>query len=204
MTSNSKICLVVCLYAIPEKFDHVVFDLYWGLPMKETESLLFKYFGFGSEDVTVDFLDASCFIFSGPDQCKIIDYRTENSNVGVKHSGDRVDKVKKTGHHTIDVHIREIPDHVTHLFFTLSAWNSPSISKYPNPSLMFFEASKLDKNLCKTSFSHAGNSQAVIMCSMSRPSGTWELFESGQISAGNAKNYVPLVKTITKLIDSGY
>ncbi|CAC5402553.1 unnamed protein product [Mytilus coruscus] len=204
VTSNSKICLVVCLYAIPEYFDHVIFDLYWGFPMKETRSL-FSFFGFGiNKEYQLDFLDASCLMFCGPDHYKTIDYIKKKSEAGVEHSGDRNDYASKTGHHTIDVHLSEIPRDVTHLFFTLSAWNSPSIAKFPNPSLKFFEASKRNKNLCKTSFSHAGNSQAVIMCSVSKSSGNWKIFESGILSAGNAKDYGPLEETITKLIKSGY
>ncbi|XP_063446841.1 uncharacterized protein LOC134726371 [Mytilus trossulus] len=203
VTSNSKICLVVCLYAIPEYFDHVVFDLYWGFPMKETSSLL-SFFGLGNKEYQLDFLDASCLMFCGPDHYQTIDYRKKISEAGVEHSGDRNDYANKTGHHTIDVHISKIPHDVTHLFFTLSAWNSPSISKYPNPSLKFFKASNRQNNLCKTSFSDAGNSQAVIMCSVSKSYGRWKIFESGQLSAGNAKDYNPLVATITELIAKGY
>lgn len=203
MKSNSKICLVVCLYEIPEYFDHVVFDLYWGLPMTETESW-FSFLGYEkNKEYRVDFLDASCLMFCGLDHYKTIDFR-QSFEPSVVHSGDRIDDASKTGHHTIDVHISKIPHDVTHLFFTLSAWNSPSISKYPNPSLNFFKASNHQNNLCKTSFSHAGNSQAVIMCSVSKPYGRWKIFESGKLSAGNAKDYDPLEETITKLIASGY
>lgn len=202
MKSNSKIFLVVCLYEIPEYFDHVVFDLSWGLPMTVTKSL-FSFFGLGTKNYQLDYLDASCLMFSGLNHYKTIDFR-KTFEPSVVHSGDRIDDARKTGHHTIDVHISKIPRDVTHLFFTLSAWNSPSISKYPHPSLKFFKASNRKTNLCRTTFSHAGNSQAVIMCSVSKSYGRWEIFESGKLSAGNAKDYNPLVATITKLIASGY
>lgn len=206
VTSNSKICLVICLYSIPKHLDNVVFDLYWGFPMKEKSTLLYLFSFFGMEDFKVDYLDASCLIFCGPNHYKTIDYGYRNSKCGVTHSGDRIDRVNKVGHHTIDVLISQIPVGVTHLFFTLSAWNSPSISKFPNPSLRFYKASKSDVNLCKTSFSQVGNSQAVIMCYVTRcgRSGRWQIFESGKVSAGNAKDYAPLIATIKSLIDLGH
>lgn len=175
--------LMILLYAIPQNFNHVIFDLFWGYPSRG-----------------MDYLDASCLIFSGKSHIATVDYnhRRYNSDA-VKHSGDVMDRVKRIGHHTIEVHLKDIPSNVTHLYFTLSAWNSPTIAHYPNPSLKFFEASNKQKDLCKTTFTHACNSQAVIMCSVSRSGGQWRIFESGKLSAGNAKDYSPLIKTIREL-----
>ncbi|KAL4237387.1 hypothetical protein ACF0H5_002105 [Mactra antiquata] len=187
---NSTICLVILLYAIPEAFNDVVFDLYWGYPLGR-----------------VDYLDASCLMFGGTSFIDVCDYRGSkgHSKYAVTHSGDVMDNVKKIGHHTINIRIKDIPHNITHLFFTLSAWSSPDISRYPNPSLKFYEKSKPGKDLCKTTFHHARASQAVVMCSMSRNShGRWEIFESGKLSAGNAMNYDPIQKTIVSLIKQGY
>lgn len=186
VTANSTIHLVVCLYTVPETFDHVVFDLYWGFPASG-----------------LDFLDASCLIFKGQNFIKVVDFRGR-SHEAVKHSGDRMDSLNKRGHHTIDVYLAKIPNDVTHLFFTLSAWISPNISKYPNPSLRFYEASNPTKDLCNTTFTHANCSQAVVMCSMSKTNSLWQIFDSGQLSNGNALGYEPLILTIQKLIASGY
>lgn len=183
---NSTICLVICLFSIPDNFDDVVFDLYWGYPYQKT-----------------DFLDASCLIFNGTALQKVVDYNHRNATA-IRHSGDVMDNVHRIGHHTINVSLKNIPSNITHLFFTLSAWNSPNIAQYPNPSLKFYDATKPGKDLCKTTFHHARNSQAVVMCSVSRNShGRWEIFESGQLSAGNAKNYSSLVSTIQQLISRG-
>lgn len=183
---NSTICLVICLFSIPDNFDDVVFDLYWGYPYQKT-----------------DFLDASCLIFNGTTLQKVVDYNHRHATA-IRHSGDVMDNVHRIGHHTINVSLKNIPSNVTHLFFTLSAWNSPNIAQYPNPSLKFYDATKPGKDLCKTTFHHARNSQAVVMCSVSRNSqGRWEIFESGQLSAGNAKNYSSLVSTIQQLISRG-
>lgn len=183
---NTTICLVICLFTIPENFDDVVFDLHWGYPNHGT-----------------DYLDASCLIFNKNMLSSLVDFN-RTSSIAIHHSGDVMDNRRRIGHHTIKVSLKKIPSNITHLFFTLSAWNSPNIAQYPNPSLKFYDASKPGTDLCKTTFNHARNSRAVVMCSVSRnTSGNWEIFESGQLSAGNAKNYQPLINTIQKLITTG-
>ena len=189
--TGSTVFLVVLLYAIPEKFNNVVFDLYWGYPV-----------------TGVDYLDASCLVYSGQTFLEVIDYKRRRGQVcnnAMTHSGDIMDDISWTGHHIINVQLKNIPSNVTHLFFTLSAWHSPNISKYPNPSLKFYESSNPSKDLCNTTFSHARNSQAVVMCSVSRgKTGQWEIFESGKLSAGNARDYGPLKHTIKSLIAQGF
>lgn len=183
----ATIYLVVLLYAIPEAFDHVVFDLYWGYPSSQR-----------------DYLDASCMVYQGTQFLYLADFQERNMN-GITHSGDVMNDYSRTGHHTIHVYLKQLPSNVTHLFFTLSAWNSPNIARYPNPSLKFYEASDTKKDLCKTTFTHARNSQAVVMCSVSKNSqGRWEIYESGKLSAGNAKHYTQLKSTISNLIKTGY
>ena len=183
----ATVYLVVLLLAIPETFDHVVFDLHWGYPYSGR-----------------DYLDASCLVYQGTQFFNVVDYRHRNV-IGISHSGDVMDDQNRVGHHTIHVYLKQLPGHITHLFFTLSAWISPNISRYPNPSLKFYEASNLKKDLCKTTFTHAGNSQAVIMCFLSKNSqGRWEIYESGKLSAGNERDYAPLKSTISNLISSGY
>lgn len=187
---NSSIYLLIRLYNIPEEFDDVVFDLFWGYPT-----------------TGCDFLDASCLLFSRQAISGIVDFRKNKGEIFrafLQHSGDVMNHAERIGHHTIKVKLKNIPSSITHLFFTLSAWNSPSLSKYPNPSLKFYETKRPNVNLCKTTFTHANHSQAVIMCSMSRSDGTWTIFESGKLSAGNAKNYEPLIQTIRKLIRQGF
>ncbi|KAH3699647.1 hypothetical protein DPMN_074607 [Dreissena polymorpha] len=184
MQPNSTIMLVVLLLAIPEHCNEVVFDLYWGYPSNGR-----------------DYLDASCLMFNGQQFNNLCDYRHRNHCTAIRHSGDVMDDLNRKGHHTMNVTLKNMPSNVTHLFFTLSAWCSPNISRYPNPSLKFYEASNPGKDLCKTTFQHAGSYQAVVMCSLSRGMyGRWEIFGSGKCSAGNAKNYEPLQTTIRSLI----
>lgn len=178
--------LMVLLYAIPSHFNHVIFDLFWGYPTHGQ-----------------DFLDASCLVFDGKAYRAVVDYSHRVfSNNSIWHSGDVMDNVNRKGHHTIEVRLKELPSSVTHLFFTLSAWNSPTIAYYPSPSLKFFEASNKNKDLCSTTFTHARHSQAVIMCYAARGGQQWKIFNCGTLSAGNAKNYKPLIVKIQSLINT--
>jgi stress response protein SCP2 len=176
--------LLVLMYAIPQTCNHVTFDLSWRFP-----------------DRGCDALDASCFIFSGKTCLGVVDYcQTEFGGKSVWHSGDKMDEVSKTGHHTIDAKLKDIPPTVTHLFFTLSAWNSPTLAHYRDPCLKFFEASNKESDLCRTTFSNALDSPAVIMCYVERVKDQWKIFECHQLSTGNAKDYEPLKTNIRKLI----
>ena len=177
--------LMVLLYAVPSHFNHVIFDLFWGYPTHGR-----------------DFLDASCLVFNGKTHKAVVDFgHTVFSSNSIWHSGDVMDDVSRKGHHTIEVRLKELPSSVTHLFFTLSAWNSPTIAHYPSPSLKFFEASNKSKDLCGTTFTHARHSQAVIMCYAARSGHQWKIFECGTLSAGNAMNYEPLVLKIQSIIN---
>lgn len=177
--------LMVLLYAIPLHFNHVIFDLFWGYPPHGC-----------------DYLDASCLVFNGKTYTAVVDYRNCTfSTKSIWHSGDVMDHVHRRGHHTIEVRLKDLPSSVTHLFFTLSAWNSPTIAHYPSPSLKFFEASNKTKDLCSTTFTHARNSQAVVMCYVARSGHQWKIFNCGTLSAGNAKNYNPLILKIQSLIN---
>ncbi|CAG2221485.1 unnamed protein product [Mytilus edulis] len=183
--ANATVSMVVCLYSIPEKFNKVVFDLYWGYP----------YFG-------RDYLNASCLMYSGTTFYGVCDFANE-PHPSIRHSGDIMDNRNRIGHHKIEVCIHNMPSAITHLFFTLSAWKSPNLSKYKRPSLKFYEASRPEVSLGNTTFTHAKHSQAVIMCSMSREGGRWEIYELGKLSAGNVRRYGPLKTSITRLISTG-
>ena len=177
------------LYAIPDGFDHVIFDLFWGYPI-----------------TGCDYLDASVLLYSGSNFIEVVDYarRASQSCSAVRHSGDVMDSAKRLGHHTINVSIKSIPAHINKLVFTLSAWNSPNISKYPNPSLRFFDAKFPSKQLCDDKMSHAAYSQAIIMCCLTNRGSGWQVFSLKHLSAGNARNYEPLKNSIVGLIGKGY
>jgi stress response protein SCP2 len=186
---DSRIYLLVLLYAIPDEFDHVIFDLFWGYPNSGR-----------------DYLDASVLLYNGSKFVDVVDFRNKTSTLcpGVEHSGDVMDDDKRLGHHTINVSIKSIPVHVDKLVFTLSAWRSPNISKFRNPSLKFFDAEFPDRQLCSDEMSEAANSQAIVMCCLTNKGGGWQVFSLKNLSAGNAMNYEPLKRNIVSLIIKGF
>lgn len=181
----STLHLIVVLYEINHSLDNAVFDLFWGYPSSGR-----------------DYLDASVLIYSGSFPQGIVDFR-QRAFSGISHSGDMMDEANRLGHHTIRVQLKSLPSNINKLFFTLSAWSSPNISKYPNPSLRFFDAKEPNKQLCSDQMGHAAYSQAVIMCSLSKIDGVWKVFSLRTLSAGNANNYSLLQQTIGGIIAQG-
>ena len=110
----------------------------------------------------------------------------------------------KFGLQTIEVRLKSVPSDISHLYFTLSSWRAPNLSAFSNPSLRFYEKNEPDSNLCSTTFSHALNSQAVIMCSVVRSGSQWLIYECDNRGCvdGNSKRYNPIRERIVKLIES--
>lgn len=180
----STLHLIILLYAVPDSLDHVCLDLIWGYP----------------DNVLRDFLDASVLIYSDEGCQNIVDYKSKSFENAVEHSGDVMDDDKRLGHHTINVKLKSLPSTIDKLFFTLSAWNSPNISKYKNPRMRFFDPREPEAELCGYQMEHAGQSQAVILCSLSKINEGWKVLSPCLLSAGNARDYTPLKQTISERI----
>lgn len=105
-------------------------------------------------------------------------------------------KISHIGHHNIVVDVTNLPLDVRQLYFVLSAWNSPTIRYYPNPSFQMFDAQRPTEQLCHYSISNAADSQAVILACVSRTARGWQVTAHGRLSAGNANNYEPIKATI--------
>ncbi|XP_038050107.1 uncharacterized protein LOC119723498 [Patiria miniata] len=174
------------LYAAPDNnLNKVVFDLHWGYPSTGR-----------------DYLDATAIIFSGTELVDYLDYR-KLSHESLRHSGDEMNSVTRTGHHLMNVDLHQVPSTFTHIFFTLSSWQSPTIAKFPNPSLRFYEESDPNTMLCEDTITKTNQSQAIVMCWLSRNKGKWCVYSAGKASAGNSEDYKPLYATITDIIANG-
>ncbi len=183
---NSTIHVRRLLYSAPKDLDKVVFDLYWGYPHHGR-----------------DYLDASVLIFEGIKHTGVLDYRRTSFPPAMRHSGDLMDGINRKGHHFINIDLHKIPANITHFFFTLSAWDSPTVSSYPNPSLRFYKESEPGKMLCEDTITKLNYSQAIVMAWVTRQGGHWCVFSAGKASAGNARNYSCLVSTIRGIISNG-
>ncbi len=177
---------MILLYEIPPSLKKVVFDLSFGWPKSGK-----------------DYLDASALIFSGQTYKGVADYMSLGfAGKAVYHSGDRQNKVLKQGKHLIKVDLSQLPEEITHIFFTLSSYKSPNISHFRNPTLRFFDESKPDKMLCPDQIKKAGKSQAIVMCSLIKQDDHWYVHDNGAMSSGNVKDYEPLKETIVEIIEN--
>ena len=98
------------------------FDLSWGYPTDSS----------GEGTVKPDALDGTAFLYTASNiDPEIVDFRKKRPSCdSVKHSGDKFDDVKRTGHHKITVNLRGLGAFIEKVFFTPSAYNAPSISKF--------------------------------------------------------------------------
>jgi stress response protein SCP2 len=182
---NSTIRLLVRLYEVPDQLDDVIFELFWGFPVTGR-----------------DYLDATVFLYSGVNFVEMVDYdHRKNSSGSVEHSGDILYLTSEKGQHTINVSLKSLQNRIDTLVFTLSSWNAPSLSHFKNLSLQFFDKKIPEKMLCSDEMGHAADSQAIIMCCLTKRKSVWEVLSLKTLSRGNAKNYEPLKATIANLIE---
>ncbi|RIB20709.1 hypothetical protein C2G38_2303101 [Gigaspora rosea] len=118
---------------------------------------------------------------------------------GFPHSGQ--DFLDARGHHNITTKLDNLPNEVGQLYLILSSWRSPTIGHFRNPSFKLHDEADPDKQLCNYIIEQAKNSQAVIMCLINRSNnGMWHVIEVGDTSSGNAKDYDPIEKNISRLM----
>ena len=107
------------------------------------------------------------------------------------------------GYQQITSRLDGLPENVTHLYFILSAQNSPSIGCYKTPRFSLIDKEHPDKNLCTYELKNVAHSTAVIMCSVMRTGNTWNICVVGKESAGNAKDYRPIQEKIQAMYMEG-
>jgi len=179
---------MVLLYSISKELsiNALTFDLYWGYPQSGG-----------------DFLDGTCMLYTANSQLyRTFDYNSRNfaDIPNMSHSGDVMDSVNQRGHHRITANLTSIPRNVTKLYFVLSAFRSPNIGCFPNPSFKMFDPSYPDIQLCSYTIRSATTSKAVIMCVVEKSEeGNWNIFEIGKLSDGSVWNYTPILNAISSM-----
>ena len=190
--SESKLHLIIVLWAVPDELENAVFDFYWGLP-------------YGRDK---DYLDVSVLVYSGRTNLGVIYYRDPYLSLcpGVVHSGPAdMYHYKREGRHQVTVNLKTVPHHVDKLVFTLSAWRSSSISEYPYYRLNFYDVNYPDKQLCSDKVDvRLKVNKSIIMCCLSKKNGIWEVIDMKKGSDGFTRNYYPLKREIETLIRDGF
>ncbi|CAG8447959.1 12478_t:CDS:2 [Ambispora leptoticha] len=185
--NNSYIQLIVVLYSISkaEAIRSLIFELNWGFP-----------------DRGQDYLDGTCMVYAGAEPLMKYDYMSiyYPKFPHMRHYGDNIDAVNSRGNHKITAKLHELPEHVTHLYFILSAFQSNTIGEFKTPNFRLYDESQPDKQLCTYTIQDASDSQAVIMCCVSRVgNGMWHVIEVGKLTIGNANDYDPIMISISEV-----
>ncbi|RGB26111.1 hypothetical protein C1646_770842 [Rhizophagus diaphanus] len=177
--------LIIVLYgrAYAESINSLIFDLFWGYPG------------------TQDFLEGSCLLYKGDVFFRKYDYKSVfyPSFPHIKHSGSMIDDVNKRGHERITAKLDTLPPEVTQLYFVLSTFKSPTIGHFKAPGFKLIDETQPDKPLCTYQLEKAADSQAVIICCVSRVGqGMREVIEIGKLSQSNVEDYDPIERSIAQ------
>eukprot|EP00026_Physarum_polycephalum_P008607 Phypoly_transcript_08695.p1 GENE.Phypoly_transcript_08695~~Phypoly_transcript_08695.p1 ORF type:complete len:247 (+),score=14.26 Phypoly_transcript_08695:725-1465(+) len=191
IVSGSALLCMRLLFTIDRTsdLDHVVFNLIWGYPQKGR-----------------DFLDGSCLVYENSEYLFPINFGHRKDLVtgnALFHSGDMMGT--HTGRQTIQLSLRSLPKNVSHLFFTLSAFSSKNLSYFRNPSITLCRRDAPDKPLLEYVLKHAGTSEALIMCCLTRSlqDGEWSVVALGKPSKGDVASYSQMNATIAQLFQDG-
>ena len=170
-----------------DDLNQLTFDLHWGYPGGKR-----------------DYLDAACFIYN--ENNVLLDHVFYNRNVtdlcleNLMHSGDLMDDQNKIGHHIIKTILSGLPPQCFKVFFTLSAWDAPTIGHFPRPTVSLRDERDPGRELCPPYQLHnAAHSQSVVMCFLQREAGGWKIFQGGRLAPGNAKDFKPLIAVLNTL-----
>jgi len=156
----------------------------------------------GFEDGTI-YLDASCLIYDFNNQLvATVDYSHTTYAEAVVHSGDIIDPAKKSGKHTITIHLNKLGANIKSLFFTMSAWTT-LLSAIKQPSVYFVDAD-LQQELCGYNFDakDTADKTAIVMCMLQRkdPNSSWTVTAIGELGYGRAGTYAPIEAEIKKVL----
>ena len=119
----------------------------------------------------------------------------------MRFTGNFMNDVNKRGCSRIVTQLDKLPAEITTLYFVMSSYRTPNISKFPNLSFKLIDEAKPDEKLASYQITGESiRSQAIIMCCSARNHDQrWHLVEIGKLSGGNIEDYEPIKKCIAGL-----
>jgi hypothetical protein len=111
----------------------------------------------------------------------------------VRHSGDYMNDESCMGKQTMQVDLALLPKAVDAVFFILAAYHCDDISLFPSPQVRLCNTDRPDHHLMEYNIKEAGASQALVMCSLSKSAGSWQVEAIGSTCQGNVANYTELM-----------
>jgi len=117
-------------------------------------------------------------------------------NGAIKHSGDTQQHGRSM--HVIDIDLARLPSSVTRIFLTLCACGGSDLSAFKRPSIAM--QGEDGAPLCGYNLEQAGRAPTVVMASITRSQGSWQVTALGVHSSVRCcGNYSQVKRDIAKI-----
>jgi len=156
-----------------------------------------------------DYLDGICMVYCENRLAQVIDFRSAHEEVllhdgsetreandmckainrAIQHSGDEMSETG--GEQCLQIDLSALPLEVTDVYFVLAAFESATLADFPHPAVGIYDAYS-KRQLTEYQLDSAGESQAIIMCCLTRASGRWVMHGMGIPTEGGVKSYEPI------------
>ena len=113
-----------------------------------------------------------------------------------------MDENQKRGTHTMKLKMKELPESVDWLVFTLSAWNCDSVAKFPTPSLSLKNADTQEEITSYDSSKAVESRALLISFARKRAQGKWEVCGMSVASGGSAHDYTETKRACENFVQS--
>lgn len=179
------------------------FHLKWDFPLGRQIS------GVSVDGAKKDYLDGICMVYCENRLAQIIDFRSAHEEVllydgaetreatemckainrAIRHSGDEMSDTG--GEQCLQIDLGALPFQVTDVYFVLAAFEMANLADFPNPAVGIYDAHSR-RQLTEYHLASAGESQAIVMCNLTRHYGRWVMHGMGVPSEGCVKRYEPI------------
>lgn len=198
--------------AVARELSELEFHLQWSFPVSESRA---------SVSSVRKFLDGMCLVYSGTHCITTIDFRSMTANpaeeqpsrllrlnskmtrelqtsvgAAIQHCGDELHETGAEQH--MRLNLNALPNGVTDIFLCLAAYQCDDLSAFPNPTVEIHDVANDFRMLSEFSIESAGNSQAVVMCSITRDPDhrKWVIHGLGTPCSGGVHDYAPIKEVI--------
>jgi stress response protein SCP2 len=128
----------------------------------------------GSDSANI--LCGACLVYEDLTCAAVVSYDSRAAySRAVNHSGDM--QVEGKSKHIINVELGKLPASVTRLFFTLCSCGCADLSGFKKPSIKMQDAD--GTGLCTYNLESAGRAPTVVMATIVRNSGSWQVTAIG-------------------------
>jgi tellurium resistance protein TerZ len=152
-------------------------------PAKPAGGFFSKVFGSG-EGGSID-LDASVIVMDA--QKRMLDTvwfrQLTGMNGTIRHSGDNRTGEGDGDDESIEIDLDRLPSEAVHLVVTVNSFTGQTFNDVDNAVCRLVDENKREE-LCRFTLSEKGRHTGVVMASLSRVNGSWEMKAIGEVANG--------------------